>query len=158
MRFRMGYALLCCSAICCVAQLIVHLHLAWLCNCVCCIQGNTFLYVFHISGCSCTSLTGTWGQFTASVPIWAWHKNGVRHAVRQFAVWQCLLHPRQYISLCISQNASCLGISGCSCTAVNRMYGHGSLTGDWPQCACQCKGQFTASAPRNQSPFGRGML
>ena len=44
----MGYALLCCSAICCVAQLIVHLHLAWLCNCVCCIQGNTFLYVFLI--------------------------------------------------------------------------------------------------------------
>ena len=22
-------------------------HLAWLCNCVCCIQGNTFLYVFR---------------------------------------------------------------------------------------------------------------
>ena len=42
MRFRIGLALLCCSAICCVAQLILHLHLAWLCNCVCCIQGNTF--------------------------------------------------------------------------------------------------------------------
>ena len=40
MRFRIGYALLCCSAICCVAQLIDHLHLAWLCNCVCCIQGT----------------------------------------------------------------------------------------------------------------------
>ena len=47
MRFRIGYALLCCLAICCVAQLIVHLHLAWLCNRVCCIQGNTFLYVFR---------------------------------------------------------------------------------------------------------------
>ena len=45
--FRMGYANLCCSAVCCVAKLIDHLHLAWLCNCVCCIQGNTFLYVFH---------------------------------------------------------------------------------------------------------------
>ena len=65
------------------------------------------------------------------------------------AVQLCLLHPRQYISLCISQNASCFGISGCSCTAVNRMYGHGSLTCDWPQCACQCMGQFPASAPRN---------
>ena len=32
MRFRIGYALLCCSAICCVAQLIAHLHLAWLCT------------------------------------------------------------------------------------------------------------------------------
>ena len=74
------------------------------------------------------------------------------------AVQLCLLHPRQYISLCISQNASCFGISVCSCTAVNRMYGHGSLTCDWPQCACQCMGQFTASAPTNQSPFGRGML
>ena len=42
MRFRIGLALLCCSPICCVAQLILHLHLAWLCNCVCCIQGNTF--------------------------------------------------------------------------------------------------------------------
>ena len=42
------------------------------------------------------------------------------------AVQLCLLHPRQYISLCILQNASCFGISGCSCTAVNRMYGHGS--------------------------------
>ena len=47
MRSRIGYALLCCSAMCCVAQLIVHLHLAWLCNCVCCTQGNTFLYVFR---------------------------------------------------------------------------------------------------------------
>ena len=65
------------------------------------------------------------------------------------AVQPCLLHPRQYISLCISQNASCFGISGCSCTTVNRMYGHGSLTCDWPQCAYQCMGQFTASAPRN---------
>ena len=41
------------------------------------------------------------------------------------AVQLCLLHPRQYISLCISQNTSCFGISGCSCTAVNPMYGHG---------------------------------
>ena len=71
------------------------------------------------------------------------------------AVQLCLLHPRQYISLWISQNASCFGISGCSCTAVNRMYGHGSLTCDWPRCACQRMGQFTASAPTNQSPFGR---
>ena len=73
------------------------------------------------------------------------------------AVQLCLLHPRQYISLCISQNASCFGISGCSCTAVTRMYGHGSLTCDWPQCACQCMGQFTASAPTNQSPFAPGL-
>ena len=57
MRSRIGYALLCCSAMCCVAQLIVHLHLAWF-------------------------------------------------------VQLCLLHPRQYISLCISQKASCFGISG----------------------------------------------
>ena len=35
------------GAICCVAPLIVHLHLAWLCNCVRCIQGNIFLYVFR---------------------------------------------------------------------------------------------------------------
>ena len=35
------------------------------------------------------------------------------------AVQLCLLHPRQYISLCISQNTLCFGISGCSCTAVN---------------------------------------
>ena len=74
------------------------------------------------------------------------------------AVQLCLLHPRQYISLCISQNTSCFGISGCSCTAVNRMYGHGSLTCYWPRCAYQRMGQFTASAPTNQSPFGRGML
>ena len=52
----------------------------------------------------------------------------------------------------------CFGISGCSYTAVTRMYRHGSLTCDWPQCACQCMGQFTASAPRNQSRIGRGML
>ena len=43
----MGYLLLCCLAICSVAQLIVHLYLAWLCNCVYCIQGNTFLYVLR---------------------------------------------------------------------------------------------------------------
>ena len=71
------------------------------------------------------------------------------------AVQLCLLHPRQYISLCISQNASCFGFLGCSCTAVNRMYSHGSLTCYWPRCACQPMGQFTASAPTNQSPFGR---
>jgi len=58
----------------------------------------------------------------------------------------------------MAQNTSCFGISGCSCTAVNRMYGHGSLTCDWPQCACQRMGQFTASAPTNQRPFGRGTL
>ena len=49
----------------------------------------------------------------------------------------CLLHPRKYISLCITQNTSFFAISGCSCTAVNCMYGHGSLACNWLQCACQ---------------------
>ena len=42
------------------------------------------------------------------------------------AVQMCLLHLRQYISLCIMQNTAFLEISGCSCTAVNCMYSHGS--------------------------------
>jgi hypothetical protein len=68
------------------------------------------------------------------------------------------LHPRKYISLCITQNTSFFAISGCSCTAVNCMYGHSSLACNWLRCACQRMGQFTASAPTNQRPFGCGTL
>ena len=53
-------------------------------------------------------------------------------------------------SLCITQKTSFYAISGCSCTAVNCMYGHGSLACNWLRCACQGMGQFRASAPTNQ--------
>ena len=42
MRFRNGYALLFCSAGCCVEQPIVHLHLAWLCTILPIISGSSF--------------------------------------------------------------------------------------------------------------------
>ena len=80
-----------------------------------------------------------------------------RALVAHFAQ-MCLLHPRKYISLCIKQNSSFFAISGCSCTAANCMYGHGSLACNWLRCACQRMGQFTASAPTNQRPSGSGTL
>ena len=64
-----------------------------------------------------------------------------RALVAHFAQ-MCLLHPRKYISLCIKQNNSFFAISGCSCIAVNCMYGHGSLACNWLRCACQRMGQF----------------
>ena len=56
----------------------------------------------------------------------------------------CLSHPRQYISLCITQNTSFFAISGYSCTpALNCMRSHGSLAYNCLQCACHRMGQFT---------------
>ena len=66
--------------------------------------------------------------------------------------------PRKYISLCITHNSPFFAISGCSCTAVNCMYGHSSLACNWLRCACQRMGQFIASVPTNQRPFGCGTL
>ena len=58
----------------------------------------------------------------------------------------------------LTTRTSFFAISGCSYTAVNCMYSHGSLACNWLRCACQRMGQFTASAPTNQRPSGSGTL
>ena len=105
----------------------------------------------NLSRCPwCTQVTSpaTNGDVHSSTPV---------HLSSDFAQ-MCLLHPRKYISLCIKWNSSFFAISGCSCTAVNCMCGRGFLACNWPRCACQRMGQFTASAPTNQRPPGSGTL
>ena len=115
------------------------------------INGKPFQVPLEYSGSS----PATDGDVHSSTPIHILACSGC-HCLSSDFTQMCLLHPGKYICLCITQNTSFFAISGCRCTAVNCMYSHGSLACNWLRSACQLMGQFSASAPTKQRPFGCG--